>query len=306
MRPRPLAALLTGALAAWAWLAPAPTQPVAAAPLPRGPLQLAVEASMNAAKATQSATGVATFEYHQQLPGDNELRLFAKGRMRVYYDRGKYHLRLRYDERDGWGPHERAVIFDGETAQVVYFSKRIRPAGCEVWVHRGVRESGLDIPTDPAQLWREFGNIAKLPKSPDIEGLKVAELGGGAARLTYRLKGAPQVSRLELEVGPASGYNPTRFRVFLTGWDEPLQDYTAEWAKAGGAWYVRRLTQEFTFRREGGITRRKSVIRYEEFEVNAKVGPKLFTLGSLNIPAGTRTLDHRPKPTPMAGPPAGH
>ncbi len=321
MMPRSLAALLTSVLTAWAWLAPVPARPLAAAPVPPDPLRQAAEASREAAAKLQSAAGSATFEVSHQGPGDAE-PLITRGRVQVYYDRGKYHLRFQYDsmmarvtdlDRDGkkvrerisrWKPDDRAVLYDGAKAQSVTFSKLFRPSGCLVEVYPSLRDVPMEAPRDPAHLWREIGNVAELVKSPHVEGLQVSSLSG-ATRFTCRLKGAPQVSRVEYEVGPASGYNPTRMRVLPTGRDEPFQDYQVEWAKARGAWYARRLVKKHAIVSKDGVIRDRLDFRYDSFDVNTKVEPKLFTPDCLSIPAKARTLDRRPGHRPMAGPPAG-
>ena len=94
-----------------------------------------------------------------------------------------------------------------------------------------------------------------------------------------------------------ANYNPTRFRVLHSDWDRDSEECTAKWKKSGEVWYVEELDMTMRIRLSDKPTYRMthSIYRCESFEPNAKIDPQLFTLDCLTIPAGTRTLDRRPK-----------
>jgi RNA polymerase sigma factor (sigma-70 family) len=279
----------------------------AGAPAP-APVEQLLKASGEVRK-LRSAAGMAVFEGYA-LEGEEKAGPHTKGKVSVYFDGGKYHLRYQYDYRQrqtlpakaGGGkkvaemtPDDVAVICDGAvTQEVIYSAFWFRPAGCQVNLRDRLRNASWGICLDhPAELWREVLDVDALVKDVGRDALTLTRLESGTIRGSYRLMNAPKV-RVEFEARPADGYNVSSLRVFNDGETRAAQTARATWARASGAWYVKELVTELDGRRPaGGGKLNRLVFRYESFEPGAKVDPKLFTLDCLAIPTNARTLDQR-------------
>jgi RNA polymerase sigma factor (sigma-70 family) len=271
-----------------------------------GALDLLLDASSELRK-LRSAAGTAVFETYVQ-QGDKKPEPYTKGKVQVYFDGGKYHLRYKFDFRfrravdDGAGgkkvvdentPDDLAVIADGKLVSEVVYSKRIRQSGCQVNLRGRLKDATTSFALDhPAELWREAIDIDEVVKNLGRDTIKLTVLDSGSIRGTYKLKNAPKI-RVEFEAEPADGYNVSALRVFNEGEKQPAQTAKVTWAKAKGIWYAKEFVTESDSRREGGDgTLCRGVFRYESFEPGAKVDQKLFTLDCLTIPPGTRSFDY--------------
>jgi hypothetical protein len=286
---------------------PSGGQDAAAAPV-LAPLDLLLKASGEVRK-LRSAAGKAVFEGYA-LDGKEKPEPHTKGKVNVYFDGGKYHLRYKYDYRqrravaakEGGGkqtaemtPEDVAVICDGAvTQEVIYSAFWFRPAGCVVNLRDRLRDASWGIALDhPAELWRQVLDVEALLKDVGRDAVTLTQLESGTIRGFYRAKNAPKV-RAEFEARPADGYNVSTLRVFNDGETQPAQTAQATWARAKGAWYVKELVTELDGRRPAGDGKlNRLVFRYESFEPGAKVDAKLFSLDCLRIPADTRTVDQR-------------
>jgi RNA polymerase sigma factor (sigma-70 family) len=290
-------------------------------PAVRDPLELIRQASRSASQ-IRSAVGTATFEHFMQEPRHNEkkLGLRTKGKVKVYFDRGRYHLRFQFDTMlqwttytDGkgkvvqekfveWKPEDLFVIYDGKTATVVTFSRRIRPSGCMVEIWPELRGPAANLPwNDVARLGLAVLDVEGLIRNLGRDAIRLTKMPQGGYRGRYHVKNAPKV-RVEFDARPEAGFNVTAERVFNEGNDQPVTARSAAWKKDKGLWYVERLVEENDFRggRLGGY-RERWVFRYTHFEPNARVDPTLFTLKSAKVPDRTRVLDRRPQPAPGPG-----
>jgi hypothetical protein len=284
-----------------------------AAPLGRDdPLSRARDAVRANASAIRSYAGIVSFEGYYQEPEDEKLQLNSKGRANVYYDGGRYHFRVKYETRlvkvrqvgrpgervvEG-KPDDLAIIYDGTKAQVVTYSRNIRPANCEIEVFRDLDDVGHLVTADPARFLLHFVGLDEQLRTLKRDAIAVTDLGSGTWRISFEPKAVPK-AKVEVEVSSKAGYNPTRYRVVLPGWGEPTQEYSARWKKVGDIYYVeqvvmvkRRLHHHETGYR---MSMSRSVFQYKSFEPNVKVDAKLFTLDCLAIPPRTRTLDLRPE-----------
>jgi RNA polymerase sigma factor (sigma-70 family) len=278
-------------------------------PVAKDPLELARQASRAASEGIRSAVGVGTFERYVQDPGEKELTLRTKAKVKVHYDRGKYHLqfdyatkleRTIYNNEKGekireaivdWKPEDFHVIYDGKDVYEITFSQRINPVPCMI----EIRDS-LPIPDFPwgdvARLSRAVSYLDQLIQNIGKDAIKITDLPNGGYRANFRVKNAPKV-RVELGILPEIGFNIAHERVFNEDEEKPVQVQNATWKKLNDIWYVQRLVEDLgSLKRSGRL--RRSVFEYETFEINVEVDPKLFTLESVPIPFGARTFDRRP------------
>jgi hypothetical protein len=85
-------------------------------------------------------------------------------------------------------------------------------------------------------------------------------------------------------------------QVFNVGQAEPAEDARIEWKQSpAGLWYVRSIDKRDVFRDPRiPVARIRDVLKYTEFQPNAKVDPKLFMEAALGLPSGSPILDWRP------------
>jgi hypothetical protein len=272
------------------------------------PLDLLLKASRDV-RNLRSAHGTAVFEAYE-LGRDEKEEPHTKGKVSVYFDGGKYHLRYTYDYRQrrtvpakvGGGedftsmtPDDVAVIYDGAaTREVVYSAHWFRPAGCVVNLRDRLRDASWGVGFDhPAELWREALDVEALVKDLGREALTLTQLDDGTIHGSYLLKNAARV-RAEFEARPADGYNVSSVRVFNEGEARPAQTSKATWSRTKDVWHVKELVTELDSRGPAGTGKLYRVVfRYESFEPSAQVDPKLFTLDCLAITPGAHTLDQR-------------
>lgn len=259
----------------------------------------------------QSVTATGTYEHQVQKPNDKEPQLQTRARVQMYFDRGKYHLRLKYekrlstittrDEEKGTTvvetidtkPEDFVTIYDGKAAYCVEFAKRHLPAGCLIQIFDRPRDC-WGIPWgDPAHLGQEFIHFDNLLKNLERSTLVASKRADGGIRLTHPLGNSPRV-RLETDVLPDSDANIVQHRTFDGQTEKPSLVQTIIWKKAAGLWYVQSITDE---QRHGTLGKpeklTRSTLQFDEFEINKIVDSQLFTLECLQILPGARTLDRR-------------
>lgn len=287
-----------------------------AAPVPKREdvVKRAVEAEKASTEAIRSGSGVVAFETYVQEPEEREAQLYAKGQAKVYFKNEKYHFRFNYEtlrirttyhDKEGakieekieeWRPDDLAIIYDGTKAQEITFMQRIRPSGCRVEIWDSLRNTPSIVNEDLTRLWLKKVGKGRVMNKIKPEEIRVTDLGSGNYRLNYQHKAVPRI-RYEIDVSSKANYNPTRLRILLPDWDRDYNDWSVKWKKSGDVWYVEELdmTERTRFSDKPTYSMVHSVYRCKSFESNAKVDPQLFTLDCLTIPAGTRTLDRRPK-----------
>lgn len=112
---------------------------------------------------------------------------------------------------------------------------------------------------------------------------------------SYRLLNTDRV-HVRFECSRQLGFNISREQVFNAGEKEPARDVRLEWKQSpNGLWYVRSLDEKEVLRDEGNkIWRTHDVMKYTEFEPNAKVDLKMFSEESLQLKPGSQIVDSRP------------
>ncbi len=259
----------------------------------------------------QTLVGVATFETFGEMEGLDEPGVLTEGTVKVFYDRGKYHLRIKMKkqltefrtvDRDGKVLEEGIadskndevfIIFDGETVYTIAFSERMNPTGCSGEIHDSLRDTirmngiGAD---DPAHLWRNAGEVDYLiEKSAKKELVLDAERVKPDGSITIGYPIPNSRSRVEQDLDPNLGFRTSEMRIFNLGTTGAVNQRQVFWESIDGELYAtRRINTEVRDGSEMRVT-----FRYEKFEANVDVDSKLFTLDSVDIPHGTRFINRR-------------
>lgn len=186
--------------------------------------------------------GTGVFEVFFQEQGEHKPTLRTKGTVRVYFDRGKYHLHFDYERMlyptaipDNTRfvdrkPDQVVIIFDGVSTYEITWSDRISPTGCKGDVRPGMQTGWSGFPfKEPARLWIEMLNIEQVIQDLGGEFIKTVKQPGGY-RCEYRAKAAPQV-RFEFEILRDIDFNIASKRVFNEGVNTPAVLQRAEWTK---------------------------------------------------------------------------
>jgi hypothetical protein len=77
---------------------------------------------------------------------------------------------------------------------------------------------------------------------------------------------------------------------------EPAEDVRVEWKHSPiGLWYIESIDKtDVSGDPKIPVARIRNVLKYTEFQPNAKVDPKLFMQASLGLPSRSPILDLRP------------
>jgi hypothetical protein len=275
------------------------------------PIEIVQQAFVTSCDAVQSAVGSGTFEQYVQTRDETQPTLRTKGHAKVYFDGGKYHLRLEYEtmlvrttytDKEGktetqWTeskPDRLFVIYDGNVANVVKFSNRIRPLGCEgeIYSELPIVATGFRC-GDPARLGKECLNVERLIQKLGKESIHVVMLPDGVIRGSFRPTNTNKV-HAEFDADPQFGFNVVALRIFNEGDPIPARSIELRWTRAGDAWFAEQFVEVKDSRRvngNGSFTR--NVFRYDSIELNCSVAPALFAVESTDLPAGVRFLDRR-------------
>jgi hypothetical protein len=210
----------------------------------------------------------------------------------MYLDKGKYHIRLDYEQpMEPLGIDRQVIVTDGSAIFHARFSKRTNPTGAEADIlpaSATLHTVGLGF--NPARLEREHVDIDRLIENVGAEGINWEELPGRGFQGRYELKGGKTFGTFD--VLDKFAYNIATRSTYVAGREQAVDKYDATWNKADGVWFVESLTNEMTVLPDG--FQRYWRIHYQTFQVNIDVDPKLFTVDALEMPDGSRILDHRP------------
>ena len=222
----------------------------------------------------------------------------------TYFDGKKYHIELKYHRDEQlMGVDSRRIIFDGKAVTEASFTPRIQPTGAQGRVVQpedfgtGVsRPSEADFPWDVSLLVGNIWHPERLIKNVTPQRIEIGQTPGGDLVGSYPLVNTDRV-RVRFECPRDSGFNLARMQVFNVGQAEPAEDVRIEWKQSPtGVWYVRSLDKTDVFRDPRiPVARIRNVLKYTEFQPNAKVDPKLFMEGSLGLPSRSRILDCAPR-----------
>lgn len=272
-------------------------------------LERAKTASVGSRAAIISAIGTAKYEHWHRIGNDKEPNLSAKAKVKVVYDKGKYHLTFDYETLrvkvgliDAVGnesaprygeakPEVCHILYDGTTAYEVSFGPRYRPAGCLVEVYDRWPVPSFSEIRDPAILHPLY--VERVLENLDRETMKVTKLPSGAYRVNANHK--KFMIKSEFDFHPDFGYNVVATKVFNIGQDKPSQETEATWKQSDGLWYVQKRVQKGHQMAPGVGIESRTAMEYERFEPNVAIAPQEFAIESLKIPERAQILDRRPK-----------
>jgi hypothetical protein len=196
----------------------------------------------------------------------------------------------------------RRIIFDGKTITEAMFSPRVNPTGAMGRVCQpedlgtGVsRPSQVDFPWDVAQLTRNVWDPERLIQNVTPQRIEIRQTPEGDLVGSHPLVNTDRV-QVRFECPRGSGFILTKVQVFNIGQAEPAQVVRIEWKQSpSGLWYVRSIdSTNVLCDPRIPVARIRKVLKYSEFQPNAKVDPKFFTEAALGLPSGSAMLDWRP------------
>ncbi|MCC7334724.1 MAG: hypothetical protein IT422_06495 [Pirellulaceae bacterium] len=275
------------------------------------PLLAAQRSMAHTEQCLQTLVGEATFDTFGDMEGLEEPSVLSTGNAKVYYDRGKYHLRInmakqltkfRSIDKDGKvldeGIHDSRydevfVIFDGEVAYSIAFSERINPTGCSGEIHDSFedanRMSGVAV-DDPAHLWRNAGEVDFIvDKSAKKELLldDVRVQADGSTTIGFPI--AKSLSRVEKDLDPKLGFRSNEMRIFNSGIAQAVARRQLFWERVNDELFVTKRIDTNVY----DDSKMQITFCYTKFEPNVDIDPRLFTIDSVDIPHGTRFINRR-------------
>ena len=251
-------------------------------------LQLAREAVVAVQKGLESGSARGTLRRY-----NSANKLTTDLSFRAVFDKPKYYVHVTYHriEPDDGPLYAKAIlVHDGSDLFLSRFSDRMHPLGAEGQVlldqPGAVYNATGGFPCDIRLVLDGMVNLDHLDKY-DVEFTK---LPNGHYRGRYEIRG-DEVYAL-FEIAPECGYNAVVFEVAGGVPPHHLTRFTTRWERGPHGWYVTASDSEE--RTHGKLGERRE-IRVEEFQANVPIPADMFTLAALELPAGARILDHRPK-----------
>jgi hypothetical protein len=259
-------------------------------------LRIVKEAWKASQENLRSGRGSGTYVAYVAKPGESSMKLVSEAKVKVDFNDGAYRVELHYT-KESFGMSKRTIIYDRSAVLASMFSDRISPKNAMGEVYK---ESMGDGPSIAGFPW----NVRKLPsaiidfdrvaKRYGSDAVRVEEKNGGLLEGRYRLNkyiGVVFVAPKE------SGFNITSLKAEREGSQHPSQEYIVEWKKTAGVWIINSFVETVGEPDDRELLRTREEFRYDDFEPNAKVSPKLFTIDALELPDGARFLDQRPEAT---------
>ena len=256
------------------------------------------EATRASVEGLTSGIGKGVFR-HYRASGEGGWKLVQDADLATYFDGHRYHIELAY-HRDGFRRNEICrIIYNGDRATCGWFSPRIHPSGARGQIFAPddhgdglARPLGADFPWDVSRLPGNVWDFDFPPGKVVPPSIAVERETGGDLVLTIGLIGG---ERVRADCPQSAGFRIGRLRTFNPGREVPAEDLRVGWKQdPGGLWYIRSMDRTTVLRDERNATwRTRDVFKYTEFEPNAKVEPKMFTIESLRLPAGSRIQDNR-------------
>jgi hypothetical protein len=240
-----------------------------------------------------SGSGTGTYEIYAARPGKgSRLELKVKAKTKIFFDHGKFHIRLDYDRDDFHRLESRIIVYDGTAILVNRMSKHIRPSRSEGDVYDGkphsavMRLAGFDYnPCElPAEILRADLLSSKFSTNLTVTPDKNMNYSGA-----YDI---PPVVRCSFLASHKDGYHITAYYESNTTHNNFQHvNRQATWERKNNLWYVKSIDNTWLAVDGSGD---RTVFRYTDFEPNAEVSSSLFKFNSLDLAPTARVIDRRP------------
>jgi hypothetical protein len=263
------------------------------------PLETIREAFRASSQGLTSGVGSGTYRHYRAFAGgDWQLKVDAD--VSTYFVGRRYHIDLVLHRDDLRKNVARRIIYDGEAVTEAWFTPSIHPTGAQAHISRAIDDGdGLSRPwngvfrLDVAQLSRSVCDPERLTRGAGAMDLQIAQTSQGELVVTRRLVGRDWI---RIQCPGRFGFNIAHLQHVGEGQKEPAREVRVEWKQSlDGLWYIRSVDETLVLRNEkGAIWRVRNVLKYTQFEPNAKVAPKMFTEESLGLPSKSRITDGRP------------
>ena len=263
------------------------------------PLETIREAFRVSSHGLTSGTGKGVYRHYRAI-GAGDWQLMQDADLTTSFDGRKYHIDLVYRRDELRKDHVRRIIYDGKTVTEAWFTPAQHPTGAEARVSRPLGNGGgLSrpwngvFPWDVSQLVRNVWDPETSVRGARAQDLEIVQTAVGDLVMSHRLIGR---DRVRFQFPHQSGFNIGRLQHFNEGQTVPTRDVRVEWKQdPSGLWCVRSLDETQVLRdAKNAVWRVRDVLKYTEFEPNAKVDPRLFTEAALRLPSRSRIIDDRP------------
>lgn len=255
-------------------------------------VQVLREASLSASSNLRSFVAEGKFRVLRRDKREAKWREVDVGDIRVSASGPKYNVKLNYHASQDESV-KRVIIYDSVAIMSSEFSPRISKTGCqaEVFSVDHAAESGhiksLFLPWDMAKLSKAVVDIDGILREHPDYASKIARTAEGDMVMSIDEPGYS----ISVVFAKVYGFNPSSFQVFVNNDVNAVQERSATWKYDGSFWHVASLRSVLN-PKDDGITHE---LELNQFEANAEVPESEFQLGALELPGGTRILDHRPE-----------
>jgi hypothetical protein len=247
------------------------------------PLEMVSEA-FRASQGLISGVGKGVYRHYRTI-GQEDWHLDRDADISTYFDSSKYHIEFVYHLDEVLNEQARRIIYDGRTI----IGSSLKAKGEDRFRFK-VEDEGdglarpysAGFPWDIAHLSGTVWNPEREIRDPTVQRLEVGITSQRDVSGAYVLSENNRV-QVRFECSGRFGFNLTRRQLFNMGQPKPKRDVRLEWKQSpNGPWYVRslddvRVVHDARF----GIMRVRDVLKYTEFEPNAKVDARRFMEAAL-------------------------
>jgi hypothetical protein len=247
------------------------------------PLETVRAAFRASSRGITSGSGKGIYRYYEAVAGGDWV-LKTDADISTHFDGKKYYIELTFHP-DYRGLSCRRIIYDGRVVKATWFSPGMLSRGQTEVITPEDYGDGLsrpqlaDFPWDVAKLSSNVWDVERLVQTVTAGKIEIRESREGDLIGSLPVINSDR-ARVRFECPKRFGFNIAGLQVFNVQEERPAQEYRVEWKQApNGLWYVTSLQEEFLHRDD--MKRFRRVMKYSEFEPNAKVDPRMFTQESL-------------------------
>ncbi len=257
------------------------------------PLETVREAFRASSTGLTSGSGKGVYRFYEEVDGAGWV-LKTDADIATYFDGKKYFVELRF-QPEFRGICCRRIMYNGTSIRTAWFSPGMLTRGQVAEIPRDDLGDGLsrpvlaEFPWDASRLSSNVCHVDRMIENVTAARIDIKRTIEGDLVGTHPVVNFER-AHVRLEWPKRFGFNIAKLQMFVAGEERPATDYRVEWKQSHtGLWYVRSLYEEFLD--PGQMKRFRRVMKYTEFEPNAKIDPGVFTKAFLEMPLGDRVSE---------------
>lgn len=240
-----------------------------------------------------SGSGKGSYKVYVSHPGNApKWDLKVEANAEVFFDRGKFHIRLNYEKDVLTHLDFRVIVYDGTAVLVNRVSKLIHPARSEGDVYEvkplsvSLRKAGFDY--NPCEMPAEVLRADLLSSPKFASDLKITSVANRDLSGSFD---SPPVVKCSFLASRNFGCNIVNYREVNTNHNDFQHvNRHATWEREKNLWYVKSIDNIWLAVDNQG---ERTVFQYTNFNPNVEIDASLFKFTALTLSSTARIIDRR-------------